>query len=147
MDGNAFLNLALQLASSDKEERLRSSVSRAYYGAYHVARELVRSFDVIVPRRDVHDKLQWCLRQCGEKMAHTGVIEAASALGSLRTERNRADYDLADTKYAKQANAVLAIKAAQEIVDVLVAITAGPAKDLLHAHVRTFAQLQRWQLR
>lgn len=146
MDGNAFISLALQLASSDKEERLRSSVSRAYYGAYHIAREVVRSCDVVVPRRDVHDKLQWCLWQCGEKTVNRELIEAASALGSLRTERNKADYDLDDPRFATRVNVMRAVKKAQQIVDVLAALNAGPAKDLIRPHICTFAQVQRWQV-
>lgn len=63
MTGRKFLDLASQFAASDAEEWRRTAVSRAYYGAYHLALELVRSCGIVVPKHDVHVKLQWCLQQ------------------------------------------------------------------------------------
>lgn len=106
MDGRAFLAVARELAGSDKEELRRTSISRAYYGAYHVARELLQSCGVVVPKRDVHNKLQWCLQQAGEKSGDKELAKAGGKLGDLRTERNGADYDLDDREIAKPANAL-----------------------------------------
>jgi hypothetical protein len=39
-------------------------VSRAYYGAFHLARDFVESCGVMLPKTaEAHDKLQWCLAQ------------------------------------------------------------------------------------
>ena len=100
MTGRAFLGLALDLAAGATEQHRRSAVSRAYYAAYHVARELVQSCDVVAPKRDVHNKLQWCLQHAGEKAGNEELAKAGSKLGDLRTERNRADYDLCSNRAA-----------------------------------------------
>jgi uncharacterized protein (UPF0332 family) len=147
VNGRAFLSLALELATSDAEERRRSAISRAYYGAYHVARELVQRCDVIVPKRDVHNKLQWCLQQTGENAADKELVKAGSKLGDLRTERNKADYDLDDQSIAKVANVTKSVKRAEQIVDVLAALSAGAANKVIRQHVRSFAQQQGWQVR
>ena len=147
IDGAGFISLALQLAGSDKEERLRTSVSRAYYGAYHIVRSLFESCGVLVPRRDIHNKLQWGLEQCGEKMGHQDPMEIGSKLGSLRSERNRADYNLEDATYSKQSSTMLAVAMAQQIVDVLATMRSDAELAHLRPHVRNFAQQQGWPLR
>jgi uncharacterized protein (UPF0332 family) len=91
MDPTEFIDAASEFLSSDREAYLRSAVSRAYYGAFHVVRALVVDLGVQVPRHDVHDKLRWCLKESHEPIAQ----EVARRLNSLRVERNKADYDLA----------------------------------------------------
>jgi hypothetical protein len=147
MDGRAFLKFARELVDSTDEERRRSSISRAYYGAYHVAREVVQSCGVIVPKRDVHNKLQWCLQQVGEKSANKDLAKAGGKLGDLRTERNKADYDLDDRQIAKPANCLKAVKRAEQIVDVLAALTAQMQDSSVRTHILSFAQQQGWQAR
>ena len=66
MDANDLLHWATQLLASDQQVRLRGAVSRAYYGAYHAAREFVEQCGVAVPNADVHDKLYWCLHNAGD---------------------------------------------------------------------------------
>jgi uncharacterized protein (UPF0332 family) len=41
MTGRDFLALAMQLAGGGSEAEWRSATSRAYYAAFHVARELL----------------------------------------------------------------------------------------------------------
>jgi hypothetical protein len=38
MDGTGFLHLAVRLSGGATEAEWRSAVSRAYYGAFHLAR-------------------------------------------------------------------------------------------------------------
>ena len=146
MNGRAFLDLAQELATSDTEQRRRTAVSRAYYGAYHVALEFVRNCDVIVPKHDVHVKLQWCIQQIGEHAARNDITKAGSKLGDLRTERNKADYDLDDGSIAKPANALKAVKRAEQIVASISAWAADGTTTSIRQHVRSFAQQQGWQL-
>lgn len=147
MTGEAFLSLALQLASSDAEERLRTSVSRAYFGAYHVVRDFVQTYDVIVPKRDVHNKLQWCLQQVGDAIGDIELAKAGSKLGSLRTDRNRADYELSDQSFTRRANVVKAVKKAQEVAVAIGRYAITIEKELIRPHIRRFAQQELWPLR
>lgn len=146
MDGGAFLSLALQLANGDTEARLRTSVSRAYYGAYHVARELVENCGVVVPKRDVHNKLQWCLEQVGQAIADVELAKAGSKLGSLRTDRNRADYDLGDPSFTRKINALKAAKKAHEVTDAIGSLVNGAGMQIVRQYIRRFAQQESWQL-
>jgi len=87
------LSLAKNLASPDEkdEARLRSSISRAYYAAFCIARNHLRDEEhKIIPDESVHSYVisqLYCLgkRSNGRKLA----LE----LRRLRDHRNRADYD------------------------------------------------------
>lgn len=50
MDGSEFLNLAIRLSSGSTKPEWRSAVSRAYYGAIHMAREFLVSCGVTLPK-------------------------------------------------------------------------------------------------
>ena len=116
MDGAEFLDVAIRLSGGGSEGDWRSSVSRAYYGAFHLSQQFVNDCGVELPKTaDAHDKLQWCLAQ-----AETASLAvAAEKLASLRAERNTADYDLGASKFSNRQNALLQLKVAQEIVNAL----------------------------
>src|SRR5918912_522186 len=52
MTGREFLPLAARLAAGGTEPEWRSAVSRAYYAAFHVARELFTDLGFTVPRAE-----------------------------------------------------------------------------------------------
>jgi uncharacterized protein (UPF0332 family) len=92
MDPREFLNLAQQLSLATTEAAWRSAVSRAYYAAFHVARQLVEDLGFTVPRADrAHSYLWLRLSNCGEAW----LQQAGRELNDLRRHRNEADYDLA----------------------------------------------------
>ncbi len=122
MNGEKFLTLAAELASGATEAHYRSAVSRAYYGAFHVARRLLEDVGVHLPKGEqVHAKATYCLQDCGE--ANAG--EAADDLETLRNERNRADYDL-DRTVSQQRVAETEVRKAQQIVAALQQCRSGP---------------------
>lgn len=91
MNAIEFLNLAHRLAASTGEAQARSSISRSYYAAFHVAKELIESCGVVLPDGpEAHARLRQCLGNCGDANA----AAAASKLDSLRLIRNDADYEL-----------------------------------------------------
>src|SRR6267154_1443857 len=92
MTGRDFLPLARQLLGLGGEAARRSAVSRAYYAAFHVARDLLAGLGFVVPRADrAHEYLYRRLNNCGLPT----VRVAAGKLHDLRSRRNQADYDLA----------------------------------------------------
>ena len=106
-----FLTLAEQHVRGQSEVEWRSAVSRAYYAAFHVAREFLGDLGFETPRADqAHAYLWRRLGNCG----HVPLALAGSRLNQLRGERNRADYDLNLDLAWKDAQA--AVKSAALIV-------------------------------
>ncbi len=120
MDARDYLRLAEKLVTGSTEAEWRSAVSRAYYAAFHVARRLLLSCGLKVPRLDrVHAYLWRRLANCGD----VEVRDAGNVLNFLRGERNNADYDFdqpldqggAATRVQRARNVILALeKAAKE---------------------------------
>jgi hypothetical protein len=88
MTGRDFLVLAYSLANQSTEAAWRSAVSRAYYAAFHVARQLLTDLGFRVPFADrAHDYLWLRLQNCGEAPVET----AGAELKELRKYRNYAN--------------------------------------------------------
>ena len=67
MTGRDFLPSAHQLAAGGTEAAWRTAVSRAYYAAFHCARELLENMSFRVPRADLaHKYLIFRLSNCGD---------------------------------------------------------------------------------
>jgi uncharacterized protein (UPF0332 family) len=91
MDPLEFLRLAAILAQGKTEVEWRSAIGRAYYAAFHIARQLLLQLGFAVPRADrAHAYLWLRLSHAGD----TGIEQAGSDLNGLRGDRNWADYDL-----------------------------------------------------
>jgi uncharacterized protein (UPF0332 family) len=66
MSWRDFLSLAARLAAGATEADWRNAVSRAYYAAFHVARQLLADLNFTVPRADrAHQYLVFRLSNCG----------------------------------------------------------------------------------
>jgi uncharacterized protein (UPF0332 family) len=118
MTGRDFLPAAGRMAASTEEAEWRSAASRAYYAAFHVARDLLTALRFRAPRADrAHNYLYARLNNCGEPL----VRRAASFLHDLRTLRNVADYDVHSTFVAQEAT--MAVTRAADIIQILDALT------------------------
>jgi hypothetical protein len=90
MKPDDFLGFALKLIQSDPSPAaMRSAVSRAYYAAFHSAKEFIEE---IIARKlsdgpASHGEVVNHLAQTGDAR----VDEAGTDLGNLRGERNSAD--------------------------------------------------------
>lgn len=117
-----FISLAIKLSNSQQEAELRTAVSRAYYGAFHAARELLEECGIRFPPKqlfgaDVHRKVRYCLANANNKDS----MLAADRLHSLRWKRNGADYDLktVDFSVSNLKNVIACRQLAIEIADAL----------------------------
>jgi hypothetical protein len=91
MNERDFLVLAAKLAGGSTQAEWRTAIGRAYYAAFHVARQLLEDLGFAVPRADrAHTYLALRLQNCGDPT----LQRAGGDLDSLRRLRNRADYDL-----------------------------------------------------
>ena len=90
MDFRTFVALAEALAAGGTEAEWRTAVSRAYYGAFHVACDLFDALGFDVRKADrAHGYAHLRL----ENSSDEAVSEAGSKLHDLLKRRNRADYD------------------------------------------------------
>ena len=86
-----LLNLAESLSRGATEAEWRCAVGRAYYAAFHQARDMLQALGFQIPRAElVHAFLWKRLRSCGQ----SSVGRAGSKLHELRSVRNRADDDV-----------------------------------------------------
>jgi uncharacterized protein (UPF0332 family) len=114
MDARDFLEVAWSLLEGNGEAEWRSAVSRAYYAAFHVARQLLIQCGFAVPRADQAHAYLWLrLSNAG----HPDVQHAGAQLGFLRQERNRADYDI--QRPLDQTSAIDRVQMAADVIELL----------------------------
>jgi uncharacterized protein (UPF0332 family) len=66
MTGDDFISLATQLLAGKSEAHFRTAVGRAYYGAFHLARDFVRACGILVSSGpEAHRSVRWCLANSG----------------------------------------------------------------------------------
>jgi len=114
MTPRAFLDVAGEWAVGTHEAEWRSAVSRAYYAAFHTARNLLELCGFTVPPADQAHAYLW-LRL--SNASHPDVVQVGHDLQYLRRVRNGADYDIAQA--FPQALAVKQVELASGIVDLL----------------------------
>ncbi|HEX7380424.1 MAG TPA: hypothetical protein VF278_25140 [Pirellulales bacterium] len=133
MTGDDYIDLATQLLAGGSEPHFRTAVSRAYYGAFHIGREFVRSCGILMPASpEAHKHVRWCLANAGSRE----LDDAAVQLESLRSARNKADYDLSNRGFAKLPNVTIHVRRAASMA---AAIRAAKAADVAPA-MRAYAQ-------
>lgn len=121
MNPRDFLDVADEWAAGMREAEWRSAVSRAYFAAFHVARDLLSACGFAVPQGEQAHGYLWIRLQ---NTGHPDVKRAGSDLNYLRTMRNRADYDLKQP--FPHALAFGQVQAADDIVQVLESVLTIP---------------------
>jgi len=97
-----YVKLAESLINQDNEADLRSGISRAYYGAFCIARDLTKSKYKNCKGQGVHQKVSQYYKSSGNAVERFIGI----TLDQLRKNRNDADYDgdkTIDSKSSKRA--------------------------------------------
>jgi uncharacterized protein (UPF0332 family) len=143
MTGHDFVLLAKPLAAGSAEAEWRTAVSRAYYGAFHVARQMMTELGFAVARGDrAHSYLSRRLLAAGDPQ----VQQAGSDLNSLRGDRNEADYDL--HRSITQAAAALHVRTAEQILRFIDTSQQEPIRtqiaDAMKAYERDILQEVTW---
>jgi uncharacterized protein (UPF0332 family) len=133
MDYRDYLTLAVSLAAGSTEAEWRAAVSRAYYAAFHVARELLLGLRFRVPHADRAHAYLWL------RLANAGVADvqlAGNRLNALRHQRNRADYSARPSLL--QTTAVNEIRNAQNIIQALDAAAVDPVRTKITDAMRVY---------
>jgi uncharacterized protein (UPF0332 family) len=128
MDFRDYLALAMTLAAGSTEAEGRSAVSRAYYAAFHVARELLLDLGFRVPQADRAHAYLWL------RLANVGVSDvrvAGNRLNDLRRRRNWAAY--ASRPALTSTDAANEVKSAEDIIQALDAAAAAPIRTQISA--------------
>ena len=132
MTGNEFIILAGKLATSADEASLRSAVSRAYYGAFHLAIQFLNDIERPVPQNaNAHVYVARQLQRSGQSDA----FRAGSLLGDLHSDRIKADYRLDNPRVGKAALARLCVERANEIQAALLRCRAEPARSEIQSRL------------
>jgi len=142
MDGREFLAVAGKLAASPHadEATYRTAVSRAYYGAFHVAREfLVELGFAPIGNANVHAFVRHYLHGSG----HPEGCLAATQLSRLQTARNSADYDLTDTAIGARAFAMVCVEQSHRIVAALENCRTAEARETIREGIIAYEQKVR----
>ena len=132
MNGDDFIQFAGKLATSADPASLRSAVSRAYYGAFHLAGEFLVDIGRPVPRNaNAHVLVARMLQSSGQPDA----VRAGSLLGDLHSDRIKADYRLDDRRVETAAFARLKVEIAHAVRSALDQCRLEPARSQIQARV------------
>ena len=128
-----LLTLAEKLVQSTEETEWRSAVSRAYYAAFHGARNLMRDLKFRVPRAGVAHAYLWMrLANCGDAT----IAMAGNDLNDLQSWRNEADYDLDHD--LNQQDAIGCVRSARLILQRLASGHSDPVRSQITAGIRDY---------
>ena len=125
-DWTGYLVVATDLSVSDDESRCRTSISRAYYSAFHLALDWMVSKDpqlkLSVPKDGrVHE---FVLDHFNSSKSRQGLF-VAGKLRSLRRSRTAADYD--STTPVGKAQAQTSLDQAKKLMEALKTLEAPKA--------------------
>ena len=125
MDPRGFQQIAVRLCAGVEPAELRSAVGRAYYAAFNVAAAMLRSWNVPVAQSAAgHGEVLRYLGNSGD----ADLVAVGHKLGTLRSRRNTADYDLSarDVEDAKTVRSL--VETARRMIDTMDQAAADPAR-------------------
>jgi len=113
MNGSNYIDFAAKIAVTYSDAAsCRSAISRAYCGAFHVARAFLSQLDSRPPRNaNVHAFIQHRLANCG----HASITEVGKLLAGLHRDRLYADYNLMKAEVEELEYAKSRVAAARTI--------------------------------
>lgn len=113
MDAGEFIDFASRLSQmpGGGASAYRSSVSRAYYGAFHLARLLLEQLSCDLPIDNAHLFVYRALYNCKVSEAR----DVATLLNNLKQSRRDADYELTEPMADTKDNAISCVTRADEL--------------------------------
>ena len=130
-DWSEYLNLAQELAatnsesSANREAKLRSAISRAYYSTFCLARNYLRDIEkdprLFRKNRDINEHQYVAEEFIYHPTKMKNMVKIGENLSRLRELRNKADYE--DTIFNLQKEARNALVLAENIISALSKLT------------------------
>ncbi len=138
MDPERFLELARILKGGPgTPENYRTAISRAYYAAFHVGVEALRSIGIRPSDGPGgHGEVVRCLGACGA----SDLQEAGIRLKILHSRRRQADYKLSDLNVETRQEADLACLDSKEIIDQVNSLASKGPNAAAISEMRQFAR-------
>jgi hypothetical protein len=137
MNGKDFYSLAVSLAAGSTPAEMRSSISRAYYGAFHRACELLEHWRIALPLGpECHTKVRFLLEQSGD----AEIAAVSSKLSTLRIARNNADYALKRAQAETRKIVAVQLQAADDVISCLDGYFLGDTVNSISEPVREYAR-------
>lgn len=113
----------------------RTAVSRAYYGVFNVAKDLITQLGHDPPQgQNTHKWTSLALSNCG----HPSAITAGGFLGDLHKSRLDADYKLTKLHIENQQAAIDCVELATEILRLLALCDASDARREMKAGIEDY---------
>jgi uncharacterized protein (UPF0332 family) len=131
-----FIAAAGKLAAiaQGNEALLRSAVSRAYYGVFHLTLELLGAASIDLPRNaSAHVRCRRLLAACGQPLAN----DIAEVLADLHADRIRADYRLTDNRYRAFARVQSSIERANDAAGWIAECTQEPIRSEIASELKS----------
>jgi len=121
MNPDEFLKTASRLALSRASGAadFRSSISRAYYAVYHLARQVLNDQMQFYCRSGGNEH-QWVHRHYAN-CTNADARDTGRVIQNMHDARKNADYDLSDADVETEAAARLALERAEEVKHLLAA--------------------------
>jgi len=131
-DWSEYFNLAQELAatnsdsSANRDAKLRSAISRAYYSTFCLARNYLRDIEkdprLFRKNRDINEHQYVAEEFIYHRSKNKNMVKIGENLSSLRELRNKADYE--DTIFNNlQKEASYALMLAENIISALSKLT------------------------
>ncbi len=130
-DWSEYLNLAQELAatnsdcSGNREAKLRSAISRAYYSAFCLGRNYLRDIEkdrtLLDKNRNINKHQYVAEAFIDHRSKNRNMVKIGENLSRLRDIRNKADYE--DTMFNLPTQATTALKLAENIIALLSNLT------------------------
>lgn len=133
MTGTDYIGFAAKIAATYADAAsCRSAISRAYYGAFHLARSLLDRLETRPPRNaNAHVFVQHRLANCGHPLA----VEAGCFLADLYADRLNADYNLTKKQVETVSYARTSVETAKRIQHALEACDNDQVREQIKAGI------------
>ena len=129
------MSAAKKFSHSKFEAELRSAISRAYYALFHAAVQFLRELGFSTEQGPgVHGAVRNRLSNCGFEQ----LIDFAQTMDELRTQRNRADYDLGYKGFQSQTFCALKIAEAELAIGLLIQYSKEPLRGQIRNNIREY---------
>lgn len=136
MTGDDFIAVAGKIAATYSDPaNCRTAISRAYYGAFHLARSFLDGMGIKPPRNaNTHVFIQHRLAGSG----HPAAGKVASLLGDLHEDRLHADYRLDRKQIETVEHARASVERAMRIQTTLNECATSESKAAIRAGIEEY---------
>jgi uncharacterized protein (UPF0332 family) len=141
-NGSPFIDFASKISqqASSGAPGWRSAVSRAYYGAYHLARDFLVRQNWHCTMENEHLWVQRHFANCKLPLAKA----VGQALANLHQSRKDADYELANAAAETQNNAIACVMRADAIRTQLQQCADPTSLPTILSEMKTYRKLMQW---